>query len=102
MAYRIIWSPEASADLRGIKEYISSDSEKYAALTTRRIITATRRLTQFPFSRRMVPEPANPNLREIFASSWRIVYRVSGNTITILSVVHFREFFQGTHLSIEP
>lgn len=102
MAYRVIWSLRAKTKLREIKRYIQKDSEKYAAATIQRIISATRRLTQFPFSGRMIPEPADPNLREIFASNWRIVYRVSGNTITILTVVHFREFFQGTHLSIEP
>jgi plasmid stabilization system protein ParE len=35
-----------------------------------------------------VPEFDQENLREVFASSYRIIYRVEGETVTIAAVVH--------------
>lgn len=53
-----------------------------------RITRATRRLEAFPYSGRLVPEIARPNLRELLVGNYRIVYRVDGDDVSILGVRH--------------
>jgi toxin ParE1/3/4 len=51
-------------------------------------VASTRRLSTFPMSGRVVPEFGDDNIREVFAYSYRIIYRVEGETVTIAAVVH--------------
>jgi toxin ParE1/3/4 len=52
------------------------------------ILSTARHLTQFPLAGRIVPELADPNLREWFAYSYRIIYRVEDQVVTVATVVH--------------
>jgi toxin ParE1/3/4 len=78
MAYLIIWSERAVEveDLEEIATYISRDSANYAKSVLRTILAKTRKLAEFPFIGRIVPEFANESIREIFAYNYRIIYRV--------------------------
>ena len=88
MAYRVVWSPRAVEDLEAISQYIATDSSIYAAAVVKRILRTARRLSQFPLSGRIVPELANENIRESFAYSYRIIYRVENHVVTVTTVVH--------------
>ena len=48
------------------------------------------KFSQFPFAGRVVPELNDENIREWFAYSYRIVYRIDEDTITIAAIVHGR------------
>jgi len=48
MAQKIIWTLEALADLRGIHEYISRDSETIAAHFIERFLDDVDQLADFP------------------------------------------------------
>lgn len=90
MAYEVEWSPAALDDVEAIASYISRDSEAYAAAVVKRILDSTRNLHNFPFAGRIVPEFEQNSIREVFAYSYRIVYRVGNNCITVAAVIHGR------------
>ncbi|MEH2059800.1 MAG: type II toxin-antitoxin system RelE/ParE family toxin [Nostoc sp.] len=93
MAYQVVWSPKALEDVEDIATYISRDSAAYAAAVVQRIIDVTRNLSNFPFSGRIVPEFDNDTIREKFVYSYRIIYRIQGETLTIAAVIHGKKLF---------
>jgi plasmid stabilization system protein ParE len=90
MGYRVAWSPRAVEDLESIAEYIAADSAAYAAAVVKTILHTARSLSQFPRSGRVVPEIADENIRVWFAYSYRVIYRIDEESITIAAVVHGR------------
>lgn len=89
----IIWAPQALADVEEIRAYISADSRSYADLVAQRIIGTVERLRMFPDSGRMVSERQSPELREIIAGRFRIVYRRTLSVVEIVTVFRgSREF----------
>lgn len=84
----LVWSPRSIADVEAIRTYIAHDSPFYAALVVRRIVRGVARLERFPESGRVVPELAQESLREIIVRPYRIVYRVRGGSIEIVTVFH--------------
>ncbi len=87
---KIRWTEKASSHLEGIFEYISRDSNWYAARYVKALIGATKRLETMPLSGRMVPELEDPEIREVIYGNYRIAYRTAGiyQDIEILAVVH--------------
>jgi plasmid stabilization system protein ParE len=90
---RLIWSPRSLADLDAIREHIASDSELYAGLVVGRLVAAPGRLLEFPESGRMVPEFGRPNLRELIVRPYRLVYRLQGDIIEVVTVFHAARMF---------
>ena len=88
MAHRVTWSLRALADLEAIASYIAGDSVSYANAVVRRIVTLTRSLADFPLAGRRVPEFDDENIRELIAYSYRVIYRVAGDEVTIAAVIH--------------
>jgi toxin ParE1/3/4 len=88
MAYEVAWSRSALEDVEAIAIYISRDSISYAAAVVKKILDSTNSLKDFPFLGRVVPEFEDENIREVFAYSYRIVYRIQGEQITVASVIH--------------
>ena len=88
MAYRVAWSPRAVEDLEAIAEYISADSTAYAAAVVKTILNTARNLSRFPISGRVVPELGDESIRERFAYSHRVIYRVENEIVTIAAIVH--------------
>ncbi len=85
---KIRWSEPAVSDLENIKNYIANDSEVYACEIVERIINAVEKLYCFPEMGRKVPEADNPSIREIIFLSYRIIYRVQEDTVTIITILH--------------
>jgi plasmid stabilization system protein ParE len=88
MAYKIKWSPKAAEDVEAIASYIAQDSPAYAAAVVKKILEITRSLSFLPFAGRVVPEFDEEAIREQFAYSYRVIYRVTGETVTIAAVIH--------------
>jgi addiction module RelE/StbE family toxin len=95
----VVWSPRAVEDVRAIAAYIAEDSLAYAKSVAQKIVAGTRRLANFPMSGRVVPEFRDENIREVFAYSYRIIYRVEGQTVTIAAVVHGK---RPVELEVQP
>ena len=98
MDYRVVWSPRALDDVESIASYISRDSTAHASAVVTKIIRATRTLRRFPFAGRIVPEFEDETLRERFVYSYRIIYRVQGQTITVAAVIHGKRLLE----AVEP
>ncbi len=75
-------------DLDAICLFISRDSFYYARLFAQRVFAATDRLKIFPMSGRAVPELEQESIREIILDGYRIIYRMSQETVAILAVHH--------------
>ena len=88
MAYRVAWSPRAVKDLEAIADYISADSTAYAAAVVKTILNTTRSLSTFPFSGRVVPELGDESIREWFSYSYRVIYRIENQVVTVAAIVH--------------
>jgi len=82
------WTPQAADDLEAVADFIATDSPYYAKLFTMDVLAAVERLADFPNSGRVVPELKDPAIREILFGSYRIVYRVKGDVVELLTVYH--------------
>jgi plasmid stabilization system protein ParE len=85
---QVRWTVGAVQDLRGIVEFIGRDSLAYAESTAARILEAVGRLASQPRLGRLVPEYRDRNLRELIVGNYRIVYRASGQQVSVIAVIH--------------
>ena len=85
---KIIWSNPAVSDLENIKNYIDKDSQYYSSIFIEKIIESVDKLSKFPLIGRIVPEFNDQNIREIIYQHYRIIYKVNGKSIFILTVAH--------------
>lgn len=80
------WSPQSARDLEAIRDYIATESPRYAALVVERIMGAVERLTAFPESGRIVPERNDPTIREVIVKPYRVVYRLRPGLVEVVTV----------------
>ncbi len=97
MAHRVTWSHRALADLEGIAAYIAADSPAYAKAVVRRVVSSTRTLARFPRSGRVVPEFGSDDIRELFAYSYRIIYRLQDEEVLVAAIVHGKRILDPGH-----
>lgn len=76
MDYQVVLSPSARADLHDIVRYISFDAPDRALRFGQFLVSRTKVLAQSPELGRVVPELADPLIREIIVRTYRIVYRL--------------------------
>ena len=88
MAYRIAWSPRAVEDLETIAQYISADSTALCDGSGENNSPHRTKSLKFPFSGRVVPELGDEGIREWFAYSHRVIYRVEKEIVTVAAIVH--------------
>ena len=91
--YNIIWADIAEKDLKNIIEYIADDSPLNAQKVFKKIKEKASSLYSFPDRGRLVPELKEQGIlqyHELIQSPWRIIYRISGNTVYVLSVLDAR------------
>jgi len=83
----VTWSLEAGENLVGIEEFIARDSLERAVRFVDVLIDHVEAiLPDNPGSGRTVPEIGNPGIRELIYRGYRIVYRLNGDRIEILTV----------------
>lgn len=66
----------------------SGQSETYADAVYARILARPDQLQRFPDSGSIVPEYCRSDIREIFVHSFRIIYRIDGDEVRVLTVIH--------------
>jgi plasmid stabilization system protein ParE len=83
----VTWSNEAGNNLVEIEEFIARDSlERAVRFVDALIDHAEAILADNTKSGRTVPETGNPDIRELIYRGYRIVYRLNGDQIDILTV----------------
>jgi plasmid stabilization system protein ParE len=85
---KLIWTDPSIEDLRSVRDYIARDSDYYAADFIEQMILSVERLLRFPKLGRVVPEVQDENIRELLYRNYRIIYRIAGERIEILTIVH--------------
>ena len=102
---RVIWSPQALADLEAIGDYFAQGAPAFAQAFSDGVFEAVERLETFPRSGRSVPEIEDEDLREVLYRGYRIFHIVSGEEgderVEILSIHHSTRQFGGDE-GIEP
>lgn len=84
----VVWSIPAKQDLRAIHDYIKLESDFYAKKVVDEIIELSESLKSYAERGRIVPEIDEENVRELFIYSYRLLYEIVDNKITILAVIH--------------
>lgn len=97
----VVWTQEALDRLSDIEEFISQDSPQRAARFVNYLIQRGEAVSKNPRIGRIVPEISNPNVREIIAKKYRIVYKVQENEIEILTVFEGHKLLSLEELHLE-
>ncbi len=90
----IRWSPQAADDLEAIRAYIARNSPHYAHLAVQRIAASIELLADNPRMGRVVPELRDPEVREVMAGPYRVVYRHRHDTTEIVTIFHGARLFR--------
>ena len=85
---RVVWTAQAKADLREIREYIARDSRQSARRMIERIRAGAASCRRLPEATAIVPEFYDSNIRETFVGNYRVIFRLTPKTITVLTVIH--------------
>jgi len=88
---KIFWSPLAAERLEDIFEYITIENSAVAFKMVERIFKKVETISKFPKRGRKVPEANREEIRELFESDYRIIYRIEINRIYILSIRNFKQ-----------
>jgi addiction module RelE/StbE family toxin len=88
MGQRIVWTKVAVEDLQEIRDYIARDSEQNAASVIEQILDAVELSADFPLIGRIVPEYDDAAIRKQIVYSYRIVYRVRSEDLTVIGIIH--------------
>ena len=81
------WSQEAGESLAEIEAFLARDSRERAVRFVDALIDhAEAILAENPRSGRTVPEIGHPDIRELIHRGYRIVYRLHGDRIEVLTV----------------
>lgn len=92
--YEVIWSHIAENDLINIIEYIANDNPANATKIFKNIKEKARCLYVLPERGRIVQELRDQGIlqyRELIISPWRVIYRISGKTVYVLSILDSRQ-----------
>ena len=85
---RLIWSPGFIRDLTEICDYIARDSEHYARIFAERVVAIAEAIPDNPSAGAIVPEYGRSDLRERFLHSYRIIYRLRGEDVELVTIAH--------------
>jgi toxin ParE1/3/4 len=92
--FNVIWAGSAVQDLESIIAYVAEDSPSNAMKILLKIKESLSDLYHSPHRGRFVLELQSQGIllyRELVIDPWRIVYRVSENTVLVLSVFDSRQ-----------
>ena len=90
-------SPFAQDDLNEIIEYYSSYSQNYVESTISEFEENVMSLQQHPKSGRIIPELERQGItqyRELIQGYYRIIYKISKDKVTVLTVIDGRRNFE--------
>lgn len=84
---RLVWSAFARDDFKGLVSFIKADYPGYAQ-TFELHIQWVEQLRPFPESGRKVPEDKSGGYRELLVGTYRVVYRVDEDIVTLVTIIH--------------
>jgi len=90
----VIWSARAERDLSAIRAYVASDDPRAADRLLERLVDGGESLSALPRRGRPVQEMPGRDLRELVIRNYRLVYRVRGDRVDILTVFEGHRLFR--------
>jgi toxin ParE1/3/4 len=91
----VIWTHGARNDLDEIVTYISRDSTSSAMAFLEEVLNSSETLMTLSERGRVVPELADPQVRELFIKSYRLFYEIQGDEVHVLGLLHGAREFKG-------
>ena len=88
MVQKIIWTREAKINIKGIKDYISIDSEFYASKIISLIYFSAQKLVTFPEAGMVIYQTELFKVRRILVKKYRLLYIINNDKIYIIAVYH--------------
>ncbi len=92
---QIIWDPVALDHLDAIAAWIAKDSPAAAKRLVQRIFKRLERVEMFPLSGGFIAEDDRQIYREVIQGNYRVIYRVSDDTVIIVAVYHAARLLDG-------
>lgn len=92
---RVYWTDSARYRLKQIREYLSQEAPTVAQPTIEKLIKRSQFISELPNAGRMVPEYQQDDLREILERPYRIIYRILGDRVDVITVMHYRQLLPG-------
>ena len=83
---KLRWTERSRRDLLEIGRFIARDKPDAARRWVTRLQRRARQAAEFPHAGRSVPELGREDVREIVEHGYRIVYRIVGREIHVLTV----------------
>lgn len=102
MDQSVIWSLEALDDIDNIAEYIGRDSIYHAQQVVEQIFELSDTLLKQPQLGRAVPELNDPQVRERFIYSYRLIYEIKEPEIHIMAVIHGKRLLDAIEERFDP
>jgi len=94
MVRKIKWTLRSLNELHDVYEFIAKDSKRYAQIQIENIQNAVLNLSSFPLMGRNVPEFPYLSYREILVGNYRVIYRLEGDMVIVMSVAHGRRLLK--------
>ncbi len=85
---RLTWSPRAAGDLEDICQYLGRTSDSYARAFAGRVIALVETIPRQPRAGAIVPEYDRDDIRERLVQNYRVIYRLQGEDVQIVSICH--------------
>ncbi len=95
---KVIWSPLSFERLENIYEFIFDKDPVAAKNLINNILVRIESLSKFPERGRKVPEINRDEIREVFESKYRIIYKIEPKKILILMIRNFKQILPKTDL----
>jgi toxin ParE1/3/4 len=85
---QLTWSPRAIRDLQDICDYLSHNSDRYARVFAQQVVALIESIPRQPRLGGIVPEYDREDVRERLFHNYRIVYRLRGDDVEVVSISH--------------
>ena len=88
MAAGVTWTQATQMELDCAASFIARDSQHYANELVKEARLTALSLRRFPRRGRIVPELANPAVRELFVGRYRLVYEIKEDSVRVVAFLH--------------
>jgi plasmid stabilization system protein ParE len=95
---KIVWSPLSYERLENIYDFIFDKDPVAAKNLIYSVFERTESLSRFPERGRKVPEINRNEIREVFVSEYRIIYKIEPKKISILTIRNFKQLLPKTDI----
>ena len=91
---RVVWAVGAQEALNEALEFIAEESPDGARRVLHAALDLAASLESLSERGRIVPEYDDPTIRETFVYSYRLMYRIEAETVTIITFLHGARDFE--------